>query len=459
MYRILPNPNLYIDNELNFYNNNNKITMTYNENGEVRVELYGNIYYKAPIWLYLLAKFKISLPRNNVNSINDIEFNKFGKCLGTNLEYSIQTKKPILYNKDYAIPLLEPTITISKNGHIINLDNGEPLTYVTDVKPWFTRYYKKIMVNGKYHLLHRLVLSAWVYNSDPTNLIIGNHIDGNKLNNDLTNLEWVSFKGNMVHAIKNGLRKDNIKVTIRHKDTKDIIQFHSLRELSNYLGRSSIYKYQIKNMRESDTINGYEIKLGHKEHSWYYQNGTEEHIPKSASFCYTITSETGVIEKFYNIKDIRNRYNFLPRTPLTRVKKYLSKMNYNIIVTTLKKDYTYEVYIKETNAHLKGLKLAEVINITNFNRVTINNMVRTEPVFIEGISIRKEDGDVWNIQSIRDLRIRRQRLEATNTLNGEVNIYESLRKFSIAIGVTTKTILKYVRENKLLFNYKIKYID
>ena len=55
------------------------------------------------------------------------------------------------------------------------------------------------------HLLHRLLakhfLPASTYNCV-------NHIDGDKLNNSLDNLEWCSYSHNLIHARKTGLRKE-----------------------------------------------------------------------------------------------------------------------------------------------------------------------------------------------------------------------------------------------------------
>lgn len=53
--------------------------------------------------------------------------------------------------------------------------------------------------------VHRLVLYAFV-GPPPTSDCEGNHKDGNKHNNHISNLEWITPKGNSQHAVKTGLR-------------------------------------------------------------------------------------------------------------------------------------------------------------------------------------------------------------------------------------------------------------
>lgn len=50
---------------------------------------------------------------------------------------------------------------------------------------------------------HKLVASAFIPN--PDNLPTINHIDGNKQNNNVENLEWASFQENIQHAWNSGL--------------------------------------------------------------------------------------------------------------------------------------------------------------------------------------------------------------------------------------------------------------
>lgn len=67
--------------------------------------------------------------------------------------------------------------------------------------------YVNLCKNGKYKSIsvHKLVASAFLAKPIGKNEV--NHIDGNKTNNDISNLEWVDKSTNIQHAFKNGLNK------------------------------------------------------------------------------------------------------------------------------------------------------------------------------------------------------------------------------------------------------------
>lgn len=71
--------------------------------------------------------------------------------------------------------------------------------------------------NTKLVSIHRLVAENFLEN--PLLLSEVNHIDCNKLNNDINNLEWVSHKDNIIHAQKNN-RFQKLKLSDSYKSVQ-----------------------------------------------------------------------------------------------------------------------------------------------------------------------------------------------------------------------------------------------
>lgn len=71
-------------------------------------------------------------------------------------------------------------------------------------------YYKVHLRTGgqKHPTVHRLVCLSFI--SNPENKPTVNHKDGNKLNNNVDNLEWNTYSENTQHAYDNGLSKSKI---------------------------------------------------------------------------------------------------------------------------------------------------------------------------------------------------------------------------------------------------------
>lgn len=66
----------------------------------------------------------------------------------------------------------------------------------------------------KSQLLHRLMAMAFIPN--PNNYPCINHIDGNKQNNSLVNLEWCTYSHNNKEACRLGLNKGTSKVVYQY---------------------------------------------------------------------------------------------------------------------------------------------------------------------------------------------------------------------------------------------------
>ena len=130
---------------------------------------------------------------------------------------------------------------------ISNLGRVKSARYNRYLKLFFNKKgYARINLNKKGKLktyrVHRLVAQAFIPN--PNNKPQVNHKDGNKRNNCVDNLEWVTNEENYEHAIKNNLISHQEKPVALIINGKEIARYKSISEASkmtNYKCSSICY--------------------------------------------------------------------------------------------------------------------------------------------------------------------------------------------------------------------------
>jgi hypothetical protein len=128
--------------------------------------------------------------------------------------------------------------------------------------------YVSLSADGKHRIksVHRLVAGEFIANKDNKPQV--NHIDGNKSNNNVTNLEWVTGYENYTHAVRAGLIKNDSIL-----DDKKVLEVYELaqketmthKEIGNLYNISTATVSGIKNKKTRASVLNPSIEKPHIE--------------------------------------------------------------------------------------------------------------------------------------------------------------------------------------------------
>lgn len=153
-----------------------------------------------------------------------------------------------------AIPGYEGIYEASNHGNIRSAENKATYSQQHGMRIWQQRILKPrkdkqnclrvtLWKNGipKDYLLARLVCGTWHENFINTGMTV-NHIDGNRLNNSASNLEWLTRGDNIRHGFNTGLYNSVRKgVELVDRETGARLQFNSMADASRAIGRNNGY--------------------------------------------------------------------------------------------------------------------------------------------------------------------------------------------------------------------------
>lgn len=147
--------------------------------------------------------------------------------------------------------------SINEKGEIINNLTNKKLKGSFGENGY---HYFRLSKNGKKKMFygHRLVAEAFIPN--PNNLPVVNHIDGNKMNNNVENLEWTTYSDNTTKWHKS---VQNIKKRITEYYKEDLPNEEWIRFQNYFISSKGRVRHAIKNnlLKPSLTCGYYKVRL------------------------------------------------------------------------------------------------------------------------------------------------------------------------------------------------------
>lgn len=119
-------------------------------------------------------------------------------------------------------------------------------------------------------VIHRLIAFTFCkYESNPFKCVV-NHIDGNKRNYAISNLEWVTYSDNLKHAFVTDLRKDNMPVRVKDYFTGNVTEYYSISDAGRNLSvDDESVRYKLVNTNGDSMLKGrYVVKYKNDHNSW-----------------------------------------------------------------------------------------------------------------------------------------------------------------------------------------------
>lgn len=275
--------------------------------------------------------------------------------------------------------------------------------------------------------VHRLIAETFLSKDHLTtnDFPIVNHLDGDITNNDVSNLEWTSYKGNLIHAYKTGLRNDNVPVSVKDLRDNTVTHYYSYQECAR------VFK-----------INVFEVH--------YYLNSKQ----KNKVFC-----------KHYLLKRLGEEW---PEFDY----EYFNSFDYNkgvdlfVMDNVTKNGFIFDSMF-QASCFLKiaPMTISNGLKTSFLQKTNVFNYKNWSIMFLKDIKDFKPDSyeDLRKEKKSKPINFSRKpkKITVKNLNTNEISDHVSLEVFCSMIGEKKNTVQKHISVNKGIWHglFEIKYLS
>jgi len=287
---------------------------------KISIELFGKTLSVRKDHLSLISWYELGYIHNLSEHLDKIIFCPCtNKVLKVNCRYLLSFSEPLYYREGFRYIPNFSRYAINIDGDVLDTFTNTIVTKrEIDSDGYDVVYiYNPDRVANRWTRVHRLLGFAWLPNTNFEEKPFINHIDGNKLNNSLENLEWCNQAENTIHALNMGLLGTNVKMKSRDFYTGQVVTYNSVSEMAEKLAMPNVSAANLINKLPGYLFQKrYEIKLLADDSPWFYEAVENADIePSKAIYTITVTDpETGELKSYNNVKAFYKAYGLWSKT-------------------------------------------------------------------------------------------------------------------------------------------------
>lgn len=446
------------------------IDLKSNSRKTIDIELFGEKKSLTKTKLKFLAWYEVSHIQNLPEHLDKIKFyrvenNIFRIQCGVLMTFS----DPIYYKDGFRYIPSFPRYAINIDGEV--LDTLTNLICTNRKKD--TTGYERVYIyspdqnSNRFIAIHRLLCLAWLPNSDFLLRPYINHIDGDKTNNKLENLEWCSLVENSQHAFRTGLVGSAVKIKTRDRFTGEVTVYNTVSEMSKKLGMTSISATNFINKLPGYLYRKrYEIKLFDDNSQWYYEDpDCVPDEPSKAIFTITtINKKTGEIRKFNNVRIFYKTYKIWVSSCRLDDAVVCFQQKYPYMEISYKRNSVvgpYRVFDIETKETVIFNSIWESARYMGRTRTEIQYDLSRELKFIYSNKWAIIPGPNCDDIKLEDYRNKPKPFKKVAVIreDGSETIVNSMKHASRVSKIDYKSVFKYINTGKFFKGFKFRALE
>lgn len=436
--------------------------------GEIEISLFGEIKKVQLKWLSLLAHYEIGHINDLKKHLDKIRFlPTSNKSLSIACGYLMYFTEPIYFKENFRYIPCYPRYAVDITGNVVDTTFNYVIPVISDRSVYVDVYIRNPIRNGNRDTkLHRLIALAWLPNNDFINRPFINHIDGNKKNNKLSNLEWCSYSENSKHAIDLKLNDCCLPMKTRDIVTGEVVIYSSVIELSRKLGTttnsSDVYLTKLPGYLVKKR---YEVKLASDDGPWYYENETVMACSGHKSYfsIKVIDKTTGECKTFLTVKNFFKTYKLYPKSckledGINIFKEKYKNMDVSYTRNALKGPYLVLDIITQEATIFNSMKEAALYIGRTPTEIQCDLFRRRKFIYnkkwLIQIGLEKTDLNEYKEKPIPVLKV-----SIRSAIDNKETIVKSIKKTAKLLNVTSKSIAKYLNTGKIFKGYYFRTLE